>query len=508
LVYLTDPKDHFYRASGHMITATTNANGDYRFQSGVPKKVPVIVSAILSGNRRLVGFTVPDQGPQKVDLAVDSTYVTEFLRQQAEFDGKSMAAYDLKQLDDLAVKSRALLVAGHLEVPDLAVAHILDMDRAYALVVGTTQDLGTAWATLLGRRILALQNVAGDGNSGASGDGGDALKASFYRPRDAVTDRAGNIFIADEGNNEVRRIDAKTGKITTYAGTGRGGFAGDGGPATQALVNTPRAIALDPAGNVFIAEQGSARIRRVDAATGIISTVVGNPVPDGVGGFQSAFGGDGGPAKLARIFMPRTIAFNASGDMFFSDSEKDTAYHVIRRVEASSGIITTVVGVPGQSGAYEGDGGSPARARLNYPNQIAFDAQGRLLIADTGNNCIRRVDFKADVITTVAGVGGQSGTDPDGQLATKTRLSSPYGVAVTPDGRLFISERGSEQVITVGADNLVHTVAGGGTDVRAGDALRTKLTQPHDLWVEASGNLLVADTRGSRIRRLVTSFGL
>lgn len=508
LVYLTDPKDHFYRINGHMIDTITNADGEYRFQSGVPQKVAVIVNAILSGNRRLVGFCVPNGGPQKVDLSVASTYVTEFLRQQAEGDNKDMSSYDLKQLDALASKTQALLQASLLDVPDLDIGHIPDLDRAYALTVGTTQDLGDAWASLLGRRILALQTVAGDGNSGSSGDGGPATSAEFYRPRDAVSDKNGNIYIADEGNNEVRLVDAKTGRVTTVAGTGKGGFGGDGGPATQALLNTPRSVALDARGNLFIVDQANARIRRVDAVTHVITTIAGNPPPDGAGGWQWQFGGDGGQATLARLYQPRCMAFDGAGNLYFSDAEHDTIYHTIRKIDMTTGIITTVVGVPGQPGAFDGDGGKPSEARLSYPNEIVFDSQGRLIIADTGNNAIRRVDFKADTITTIAGIGGQSGDDPDGNQATKTRLNSPYGVCVASDGRLFISERATEKVVTVGPDGIVHTVAGGGTDVREGDARRTKLTQPHDVWISPDGNVLVADTRGSFVRRLVTRFGL
>jgi sugar lactone lactonase YvrE len=508
LVYLTDPKDNFYRNAGKMVSTVTGSSGEYRFQGGVPKKQPVIINAILAGNRRLVGFTVPDDGPQKVDLSVASTYVTEFLRQQADGDGKSMASYDLKLLDDLAAKTKTMLQTDALAVPDLAIGSIPDMDRTYALAVGQTKDLGDIWANVLGRRVLALRTVAGSGNSGSGGDGGDATSAEFYRPRQAITDAAGNIYVADEGNNRIRRIDAKTGKIATFAGNGKAGFGGDNGPATQARLFNPRTVALDGVGNLYIGDQTNARIRRVDAKTGVITTIVGNPAPDGNGGFLFGFSGDGGPANLAQIYQPRSIAFDGGGNMFFSDAEKDTNFHTIRRVDAQSGIITTVVGQPGLPGAFDGDGGQPAKARLNYPNQICFDAQGRLLIADTGNSCIRRVDFAKDTITTVAGIGGHDGEDADGQLATKTRLSSPYGVAVGADGRLVISERGTEKIVTVGADGIVHTVAGGGTDVREGDARRTKLTQPHDVWLDRDGNVLIADTRGSRIRRLITKFGL
>ncbi|MDB5101062.1 MAG: repeat-containing protein [Cyanobacteria bacterium RYN_339] len=509
LVYLTDPKDNFYRASGKMISTITGSLGEYRFNGGVPKKQPVIVNAILAGNRRLVGFTVPEDGtPQKVDLSVSSTYVTEFLRQQSAGDGRSMGSYDLKLLDDLSAKTKTLLVSDRLSVPDLAIGSIPDMDRGYALTVGQTQDLGDLWAKVLGRRVLALLTVAGTGNSGSSGDGSAATAAEFYRPRQAVSDAAGNIFVADEGNHKVRRIDAKTGKITTVAGNGKGSYGGDNGPGAQAALFNPRCVALDGAGNLYIGDQTNARIRRVDAKTQVITTVVGNPGPDGNGGFLFGYSGDGGPSQQAQIYQPRSITFDSAGNMFFADSEKDTNFHTVRRVDAVTGIITTVVGQAGLPGAFDGDGGQPARARLNYPNEICFDAQGRLLIADTGNSCIRRVDFKANTITTLAGVGGHDGEDPDGLQALKTRLSSPYGVAITADGRLYISERGTEKIVTVGSDGVVHTVAGGGTDVREGDARRTKLTQPHDLWVEPNGNVLIADTRGSRIRRLITRFGL
>lgn len=509
VVYLTDPKDNFYRQNGKPITSSTDRNGVYRFQSGFPRKVPVIVSAVLDGNRRVVGFTVPDDGTTRVNLSVASTYVTEFLRAAARTDGKDMGAYELGQLAALTATTEALLADGALPVPELDVAAIEDMNRAYALAVGEDRGgLGDAWAKLLGRRVVAMATVAGTGEAGAGGDGKAARQAEFYRPRSAIADRAGHVLVADEGNRKIRRIDAATGVVTTVAGSGRGAFGGDGGPATAAHLNDPRAVALDAAGNLYVADQLNCRVRRVDAQTGAIETIAGNPAPDGAGGWLGAHAGDGGLARLARFYAPRALAFDAAGDLYVVDSEADTTFHTVRKIDMKTGLIATVAGTVGVDGAFAGDGGAPTAARLNYPNQIAFDPQGRLLIADTLNHCVRRVDLQAKAIATVAGVGGQRGDDADGKPATQTRLDSPYGVAVAPDGRIFVSERGPGRIRTIDPDGTVRTIAGGGTDVRDGEARTVRLVQPHDLFVEASGDLLVADTRGSRIRRVVLRHGL
>ncbi len=509
VVYLTDPKDNFYRQNGKPITSNTDRNGIYRFQSGFPRKVPVIVSAVLNGNRRVVGFTVPDDGNARVNLSVASTYVTEFLREAAGSDGKSMADYDLKQLAALTETTQSLLESGELPVPELDVASIGDMNRTYAIAVGNDKGgLGDRWATLLGRRVVAMVTVAGSGEAGSSGDGKTGGKAEFYRPRSAVADRDGHIFVADEGNRKIRRIDAKTNVVTTFAGTGRGAFGGDGGPAAEAYLNDPRAVALDSAGNLYIADQLNCRIRRIDAQTGRIETIAGNPAPDGAGGWLGILTGDGGAAKLARFYAPRSLAFDTAGDLYVADSEHETTFHVIRKIDMKTGIISTVVGSVGTEGAFAGDGGLPTAARLSYPNQIVFDPQGRMLIADTQNHCIRRVDLQAKSITTIAGVGGQKGDDPDGKPATQTRLDTPYGVAVAPDGRVFLSERGPGRLRTIEPNGTLRTIAGGGTDVRDGEARAVRLIQPHDLFVEASGDLLVADTRGSRLRRVVIRNGL
>lgn len=200
-------------------------------------------------------------------------------------------------------------------------------------------------------------------------------------------DAAGNLFIADQGYNRIRRVDAATGIITTVAGGGSG--LGDGGLATSATLASPSDVALDAGGNLFIADIYHFRIRRVDAATGIITTVAG-------GG--SDFG-DGGPATSASLGYPYGIAIDAVGNLFIADAD----YNRVRRVDAATGIITTVAG-NGTYGYY-GDGGLATVAALRRPADVALDPGGNLLIVDYNNQRIRRVDVVTGIITTVAGNG-------------------------------------------------------------------------------------------------------
>lgn len=505
IVQLLDPQDRYYRLSGRPITTTVDRLGVFRFQSGFPRGVPTLVAASLTGGERLVAFVVPTDGTTKVDLSVASTIAVEFLRAASARDGKGMETYDRQQLADLIQTTQSLLVSGELAVPSLAVADRPAMLRAYALAVGEDLGgLGDRWADLLGRRVLALRTLVGTGDPGDVGDSGRATDALLSQPRAMATDRFGHLYVVDEGNNRVRKVDAKTGLISAFAGFGRAGFGGDGGPGRAGVLNGPRSLAIDPAGNVFVADLLNCRIRRIDQGTGVITTIAGNPVPDGTGGWLAAQTGDGGPMALARFAAPRGIAIEpTTGDLYVADAERDTVFHTIRKLDLKTGLASTVAGQPGVEGAFAGDGGVPLQARLNFPNQIAFDPQGRLLVADAGNHCVRRIDFVGKSIVTVAGVGGQKGADPDGKRATETRLDTPYGVAVATDGRIFFSERLNNRVRTIEPDGTVRTLAGGGTDERDGEASQVKLAQPGDLFVDAAGDLLIADTRGARIRKLI-----
>jgi sugar lactone lactonase YvrE len=269
-----------------------------------------------------------------------------------------------------------------------------------------------------------ITTVAGTGTAGEAGDGGPATSARLKWPHSLAVDGHGNLYIADSPNHRIRRVDAN-GVITTVAGTGRGGYGGDGGPATEARLSDPKGIALDGQGRLYIADTGNSRVRRVDAS-GIISTVAGNGEVGGAG--------DGGSATAAQVSHPRSIAVDGSGVMFISEDAEGEVSR-IRRVD-SSGIITRYAGI-GEAG-YSGDGGRADEARLNRPRGIAADASGNLYIADSDNNRIRRVDT-AGVITTVAG-SGDEGSDGDGGPATAARLAVPRGLAVAPWGDVFVAD--------------------------------------------------------------------
>ena len=511
LAYLTDPKEQFYKANGRMITAMTDGQGRYRFNAGVPKDVPVIVNVILPGNQRVVGFTVPETGSNRLDVSASTTYVTEFLRERADMAKKSMAAYDLAKLPDLAKRTAAAISADELAVPDLRIGKIADLNNAYALAVGQNlQGLGDAWAALLGTRTVAAVTVAGSGVSDDGGDGKPALKGEFYRMKGVCVDRAGHVYLADEGNHRVRKIDAQTGLLSTIAGTGQRGYGGDGGPGVDAALNHPRAVVLDRGeGSLFIFDSQNVRVRKLDLRTGIITTVAGDPAPRGEGFWQSGHGGDGGPAVKAQLFSPRGGAVDSQGNLYVVDGLKGTKFHTIRKI-TPAGVISTFAGVPDQEGAFAGENVPAENAKLNYTNQIWITPDDQLLLADTFNNVVRKIDLRTRLITTIAGVPGRqaSAPEPDGKPATETALNGPYGVAQDAKGQIFVSERGHGRLLVIKADGKMHTVAGGGASVGEGDARRLSFSEPHDLFVEADGNVLITDTRNARLRRIVTKFGL
>jgi len=266
-----------------------------------------------------------------------------------------------------------------------------------------------------------ISTVAGTGEKGFSGDGGKAAQAKLNFPRAIFVDSLGNLLIADEGNNRIRRVSGQTGMITTIAGGGYGDL-GDGKQATKARLWFPTGICVDFGGNLLIADVRNRRVRRVDGQTGIITTVAGGGII-----LQS----DGGQATQAFLNRPICIFVDSLGNLFIAD---EGAHHIYR-VDGKTGIITTVAGT-GEAD-FSGDGGKATEASLDNPTSIFVDSLGNLFIADTKNHRIRRVDGKTVIITTVAGTGaiGYSG---DGEQATETKLSYPYGVFVDFSGNLFI----------------------------------------------------------------------
>lgn len=342
-----------------------------------------------------------------------------------------------------------------------------------------------------------ISTVAGNENFGFSGDGGPATSASLNSPQGAFVDSLGNLFVADFANNRIREV-SPGGDITTVAGDGTSGFSGDRGPATQAWIFNPSSVAVDSAGDVFIADTNNHRIREVSGGT--IATIAGN-------GVQS-FSGDGGPAISAELWGPVAIALDSSGDLFIADNYNNR----IRKV-SPNGIITTVAGSgnPGASGnqGFAGDGGPATAARLNYPNGVAVDASGNLFIADSSNNRIRKVS-SSGIITTVAG-NGTAGFSGDGGPATAAELSLPLSVAVDASGNIFIADRGNNRIRMVSASGTITTVAGSGNYGFYGDggpATAAWLYGASGVAVDAFGNLFIADAGNNRIREVFNASGV
>ncbi len=334
-----------------------------------------------------------------------------------------------------------------------------------------------------------LTTAAGDGTAGFGGDGGPAASARLFAPEDVAIDGAGNLYIADRNNHRIRKIDA-AGFIATAAGDGTAGFGGDGGPAASARLLYPQSMAVDGAGNLYIADTDNHRVRKVDAA-GFIATVAG----DGTAGF----GGDGGPAAAAQLRFPRGVAVDGAGSLYIADSSN----HRIRKVDAA-GVIATVAG--DRTWGFSGDGGPAAAAQLRSPRGVAVDGAGNLYIADTGNQRIRKVDA-AGVITTVAG-DGTAGFGGDGGPAAAAQLRFPRGVAVDGAGNLYIADRDNNRIRKVNAAGVIATAAGDGTFGFGGDgwpAAAAQLWSPSGVAVDRAGNLYIADLSNHRIRKATPS---
>ena len=286
------------------------------------------------------------------------------------------------------------------------------------------------------RKIDAAGNIstfAGTGKNGFSGDGGLATAAQMEQVVDTALDGDGNLYIADAFNHRIRKVDADTKIISTFAGNGTRGFGGDGDQATAATLHYPWSVALDGDGNLYIADRENHRIRKVDADTKIISTVAGGGT-----------GGDGSLATAAQLNSPPGVALDGDGNIYIANART----HSIRKVDADTGIISTIAGNGTQG--FSGDGGQATAAQLNFPHSLALDGDGNLYIADRDNYCIRWVNADTGIISTVAGTGTRRGYSKDGGLAAQSRLYGAYGVTVDGAGYVYIADRDSHRIRRVG----------------------------------------------------------
>jgi sugar lactone lactonase YvrE len=352
-----------------------------------------------------------------------------------------------------------------------------------------------------------ISTIAGTGGMPVyGGDGGPATSAQLNYPGGVAVDSLGNIFIADTENHRVRKVDHTTGIISTVSGNGTAGYSGDGSLASNALLNYPWGVTVDPTGNLYIADSSNNCIRKIDQATGIISTVSGN----GTGGYS----GDGGPAASALFYYPRGVTVDPTGNLYIADTENNR----VRKIDHTTGNISTVSG-NGTAG-YSGDGGPAITALLRNPRDVTVDPTGNLYIADTYNNRIRKIDQATGIIWTIAGVGRMDFSG-DGGPATSACLNLPYSVTLSPSGNLFIADFVNHRIRKVDASGTISTIAGsgpigqwgsGGHMVRypsgsgcAGDggpATSAFLWCPTSIAIDSTGNLLIADSYNHRIRKV------
>ena len=390
-------------------------------------------------------------------------------------------------------------VAASLNKPTDAV-----VDRAGNIFIA---ELGGHRIRMIGASTGIITTIAGTGQAGFSGDGGVGVNALMNQPFDLALD-AGSLWVAESANHAIRRIDLPSGIISTVTGTGEQGFGGDGGPATEARLDTPRGIVLDVSGNLFISDAENNRIRRVEAGTGVITTVAGTG--------EEGFSGDDGPATAATMNWPGGIAADASGNLFFFFA--DRLNHRIRRIDSETGFISTIAG--NGTAAFAGDDGPGTEGSLSRPAGVTVTRSGGLvIIADTLNNRIRRWRPRDDLIRTFAGTGEARIIGDDG-AATAAGLYIPSDLVFDSSGNLLVADTQNHRVRTIdsGSRTITTIVGGGDEGLRFGrgsggyggdngPALDASLDQPWGGSIDAAGNIVVLDARNNRIRAVAAATG-
>lgn len=341
---------------------------------------------------------------------------------------------------------------------------------------------------------IEIRTFAGTGLKGFSGDGGPAAAAQINDPNGVIRAPDGTTYFCDTGNQRIRRV-RPDGIIETIAGNGEAGWSGDGGPALHAKLNFPYEVRLGPGGDVFWVERNANVVRRLDKSTGIVTTVAGN----GTRGFS----GDGGPATAAQMSDIHSIAFDAKGDLYIGDVRNNR----IRKVTMSTGIITTYAGTgkPGRISEGVGVGDAP----IHGPRALDIDREGNLWIALREGNAVLRIDLANGTVHHVAGTG-EKGNTGDGGPAKDCTFDGPKGIAVGPDGRIYVVDTENQVIRRIDPHTgIIQRIAGNGTraDGPDGTPLDCALNRPHGIFVDRDGSVVIGDSENHRIREIAIVFG-
>lgn len=339
-----------------------------------------------------------------------------------------------------------------------------------------------------GKRVIVT--IAGTGDAGYSGDGGLGTEGEICNPYGVTVGPDGALYFCEVGNYCVRRLDLRTRRLSTVAGDRRPGYTTDRVLATDAPLNEPYDVQFDHLGNLYLAELANNVVRKVDRATGVISTVAGNGTP--------GFSGDGGPGWQAQLRQPHGLAFDLRGGLLIADLGNGR----IRRMDVRTGIIETMAGTGGRR--WTPDGGVLPNVVLDGPRALSVDPEGNVFVSMREGNAIYRIDSKSNRIFRIAG-SGLRGYSGDGGPALDARFDGPKGIAYADDGSLYVADTENNVIRRIDLKTgIITNVAGTGErgDGPDGDPLRCKLARPHAVDVDRAGNIYIADSENDRIRMI------